>query len=348
MPKLKDVAERSGVAVGTASAVINNNPWVSEETRRRVLEAIKELKYQPNQLARNLRTQKTNTIGVIAPDITNPFFTQIIRSIDALARQYGYVMMLCDSNENYQIGTETFNILLQKRVDGIILIGGIVPKEELSKLLSDKHPVIVVIEREYEIPNIATVIVDAVKGGYTATKHFLSLGYRHVGIITGPLGNEFCHGSIGRYKGYQMALEEYNISFNQSMVKQGDFTFDGGYRAMKQFLEETPQARAIFVSNDLMAIGAMEAIKEQGLRIPEDVALVGYDDIPEASYVSPALTTIQLPQKQLGHTAVETILTCLQGKNDFPLRRVLPTKLIVRQSCGAALKCSDSALNFSI
>lgn len=338
MPKLKDVAKRSGFSVGTASAVINNNPWVSEETRRRVLKAIKELNYQPNQLARNLRTQKTNTIGVIVPDITNPFFPQIIRSIDALARQYGYLIILCDSNENYQIGIETFKVLLQKKVDGIILIGGIVPKEELVKFLSDKHPLIVVIERDYEIPDIATVIVDAVKGGYTATKHFLSLGYSHVGIITGPLDDEFSHGSFGRYKGYQMALEEYNISFNQSMVKQGDFTFDGGYRAMKQFLDDTPQVRAIFASNDLMAIGAIEAIKEQGLRIPEDIALVGYDDIPEASYISPALTTIRLPQKQLGHKAVEIILTRLLGKHDSPLKKVLPTKLIVRQSCGASLK----------
>ena len=348
MTKLKDVAKRSGVAVGTASAVINSSPWVSEETRSRVLEAIKELKYQPNQLARNLRTQKTNTIGVIVPDITNPFFPQIIRSIDALARQYGYVIMLCDSNEDQQIGTATFKILLQKKVDGIILIGGIVPREELVKLLSDKHPVIVVIEREYEIPQIATVIVDAVEGGYTATKHLLSLGYAQVGIITGPLGDEFFHGSYGRYKGYKSALKERSVSFNQSFVKQGDFTFDGGYRAMKQFLEEAPEVRAIFASNDVMAIGAMEAIKEQGLQIPEDIALVGYDDIPEASYVSPALTTIQLPQKQLGQVAVETILTRLQGKDGFPLKKVLPTKLIVRQSCGASLKYLDSAFNFSI
>lgn len=336
--KLKDVAKRSGVAVGTASAVINQSPWVTEETRKRVLQAIKELNYHPNQLARNLRTQKTTTIGVIVSDITNPFFPQIIRSIDRVTRQNGYLMMLGDSNESFQIGIETFKVMLQKKVDGIILVGGIVPKEDLVKFLSDKYPVIVVIERDFEIPDIATVVVDAVNGGYTATKHLLSLGYSQVGLICGPMEDELFHASFGRHKGYRMALEEYNIPFNQSMVQCGDFTFDGGYRAMKQLLEETHQIRAIFALNDLMAIGAMMAIKEKGLRIPEDIALVGYDDIPEASHISPALTTIQLPKKQLGQKAVEILLNRLQGKQDLSLKNVLPTKLIVRQSCGAFLK----------
>ena len=338
MPTLKDVAKKSGVAIGTASAVINNCPWVSQETRNRVLQAINELNYQPNQLARNLRTQKTNTIGLIVPDITNPFFPQIIRSIDASARKCDYLVILCDSNEDYQIGIETFKVLLDKKVDGIILIGGVVPKKELIKYLSDKHPLIVVIERDYGIPEIATVAVDAIKGGYTATKHLLDLGYTEVGIITGPLNDDFYQGSFGRYEGYQMALKEHNIAFNPSLVKQGDFTFEGGYNAMKQFLTETPQIRAIFAFNDLMAIGAIMAIKEQGLKIPEDIAVVGYDDIPDASYTSPALTTIRLPQKKLGTLAVEILINHLKGKHDSSLKKILSTELIIRQSCGAFLK----------
>ena len=343
MTTLKDVAKKSGVAVGTASAVINNKPWVSEKTRQRVLQAIKELNYQPNQLARNLRTQRTNTIGVIVPDITNPFFPQIIRNIGALAHKYGYSIILCDSNEDYQLGIEAFHVLLDKKVDGIILIGGVVPKRELVKYLDKKHPLIVVIERDYGIPEIATVVVDAIKGGYLATKHLLDLGYNKIGIITGPLDDDdFYRGSFGRYEGYKKALKEYKISFNPEIVKQGDFSLNGGYKAMKQFLENNSQVQAIFAFNDLMAIGAMEAIKEKGLRIPEDIAVVSYDDIPEASYVFPTLTTIRLPKAQLGRMAVEILLNHTKKKPEFSIKKVLPLELITRQSCGAPLKLKSN------
>jgi LacI family transcriptional regulator len=342
MATLKDVAKKSGVAVGTASAVINNKSWVSEKIRRRVLKAIEELNYQPNQLARNFRTQKTNTIGIIVPDITNPFFPQVIRSIGAIAHQNGYSIILCDSNEDYQLGIEAFHVLLDKKVDGIILIGGVVPKKELVKHLTKKHPLIVVIERDYGIPEIATVVVDAIKGGYLATKHLLDLGYNKIGIITGPLeDDDFYQGSFGRYEGYKKALQDYNISFNPSMVKQADFSLKGGYQATKEFLKNDSQIQAIFAFNDLMAIGAMEAIKEKGLQIPEDIAVVGYDDIPEASYVFPALTTIRLPKAQLGKTAVEILLNYFKEKQQFSLKKVLPTELVIRQSCGASLKLNN-------
>ena len=223
MTTLKDVAKRSGVAIGTASAVINKSLWVSEETRRRVQKAIDELNYRPNQLARNLRTQRTNTIGLIVSDITNPFFPQIIRSIDACARRNGYLIIVCDSNENSEIGFETFKGLLEKKVDGIIFVGGVVPEDELKKYVNGKYPFIVVIERDYCIPEIHTVIVDSINGGYMATKHLLDLGYSPVGIITGPLEDKHIHGSFGRYEGYQMALKAYGIPFDHTLVKQGDF-----------------------------------------------------------------------------------------------------------------------------
>ena len=336
MATLKDVAKRSGVAIGTASAVINESLWVSEKTRHRVQKAIEELNYRPNQLARNLRTQRTNTIGLIVSDITNPFFPQIIRSIDAYARRNGYLIIVCDSNENSEIGLETFKGLLEQKVDGIIFVGGVVPEDELKKYINGKYPFIVVIERDYCIPEIRTVIVDSINGGYMATKHLLDLGYSPVGIITGPLEDKYIHGSFGRYEGYQMALKAYSISFDHTLVKQGDFTFNGGYLAMKKFFQEKSSIRAIFASNDIMAIGAMVAIKEQGLKIPEDIALVGYDDIPEASYTTPSLTTIKLPKIELGKIAVEILVNHLNGKKQVALKKVLSTELVVRQSCGAS------------
>lgn len=338
MATIKDVAKRSGVAVGTVSAVINNNSWVSDEMRLRVQKAIEELNYQPNLLARNLRTQRSDTIGLIVSDITNPFFPQIVRSIDAMARKNGYMVILCDANEDSQIGLDTFKVLLEKKVDGFIFIGGILDDDKLVNYLKKKCPFIVVIERDYGVSEVGTVIVDSINAGYIATKHLLDLGYSRVGIIAGPLDDVFIHGSFGRYEGYQMALKAYNMPFDEKLVKKGDFTYKGGYRAMKQYLNEKSDVRAIFASNDIMAIGAMVAIKEHGLRIPEDIALVGYDDIPEASYTYPSLTTIRLPKAKLGEAAVETLVSHLQGKKQVSLKKVLPTELIIRQSCGASNK----------
>jgi DNA-binding LacI/PurR family transcriptional regulator len=338
MPTLKDVAKKSGVSLGTTSAVINNNSWVRESTRQRVLKAIEELNYKPNQSARNLRLRKTHTIGLIVPDITNPFFPQIIRSIDTSIRKHGYLAILCDSNEDFEIGLDNFITLLDKQVDGIIFIGGVVREQELAKYLKDIKTKIVVIEKEYEIPEIDIVCVNARMGGYDATKHLLNLGYETVGAITGPLTNENYRASFGRYKGYQLALSENNISLDPSLVKESDFTYHGGYLAMREFFKDSVQIRAIFAFNDLMALGAMEAIKEKGLRIPEDIAVVGYDDIPEASYSSPALTTVQLPKKQLGETAVEILMDKMRNKEDMPVKRVFQTKLIIRNSCGINLE----------
>jgi len=340
MATLKDIAKRSGVSVGTASAVINNKSWVSDEVRQRVLKAIEEMDYHPNHMARSLKIKKTNTIGLIVSDITNPFFPEIVRSIEGIARNSGYSIILCDANEDLEAGLEGFNLLLNKQVDGIILLGGIVPKSNLLAFLKKRDFPLVVVERDYGHPRLNTILVDAVRGAFKATSHLLDLGYWPVGFISGPLSldheTDYLHGSVGRFKGYQLALKERGIPFDQKLVKEGDFRFEGGYRAMNQFLEQKQPPRAVFVSNDLMAIGAMEAIKQKGLRIPEDIAVVGYDDIPEASYTSPSLTTIALPKKKLGSLAVEILLNNLlsKGKNEYQ-KVVLPTKLVVRNSCGA-------------
>ena len=338
MPTLKDVAKKSGVSLGTASAVINNRSWVRENTRKRVLQAIEELKYKPNHSARNLRLKKTHTIGLIVPDITNPFFPQIIRIIDSLARKHGYLLILCDSNEDYTIGLETFITLLEKQVDGIILIGGIVRQKELTKYLTDLKPHLVVIEKDYGIPEISTVCVDAEKGGYLATKHLLDLGYSNIGVITGPLHDKNHRGSIGRYKGYQRALSESDIAIDPELVKEADFTYQGGFLAMQQFFKNGIHIRAVFAFNDVMALGAMDAIKNHGLRIPHNIAIVGYDDIPEAKCASPSLTTIGLPKNQLGEIAFEIMLNRLQNKLDSPVKQVLQTELVIRDSCGINVK----------
>jgi len=339
---LKDIAKKSGVSVGTASAVINNKSWVSDKTRKRVWEVIEQLNYRPNQTARSLKIKKSETIGLIVSDITNPFFPEIVRSIEGIARNHGYSLILCDANEDIEIGLESFNLLFDKQVDGMILLGGIVPQDALLSFLKKKNFPLVVVERDYGYSRLNTILVDAVKGAFTATTHLLNLGYWPVGIISGPLSldqeSNYLHGSVGRFEGYQAALKAKGIPFDKSWVKEGDFRFEGGYRAMMQFLEQVTVPRAVFVSNDLMAIGAMEAIKNKGLRIPEDIAIVGYDDIPEASYTSPTLTTIALPKRKLGTLAIEILLKSLSGQENEYQKVVLPTKLVVRESCGAQIQ----------
>ncbi len=336
MPTLKDVAKHAGVSLGTASAVVNNKPWVRESVRRRVLKAIEELNYRPSQLGRNLRTRQTRTIGVIVPDITNPFFPQVIRSVQAVARQAGYVIVLMDSNESYEIGRKLFEAVLSNEVDGIILIGDILPGEDLRKHLEAGAPPVVAVENDFGIPELPLVQVDAVHGGYLATRHLIDLGHEHVAIITGPLEDDRTYASLGRFEGYKTALKQRGLVFDPQLVEQADFTYQGGYKASRALLERRPDVTAIFASNDLMAIGAMEAGKEMGRRIPEDLAVVGYDDIPEAAYTSPPLTTVRLPKEELGRTAAEVLIQKLRGeRTDQPLTVIYETELIVRQSCGA-------------
>ena len=339
MATLKDVAKLAGVSVGTASAVINNKSWVREPVRRRVLEAVRKLNYRPSQLGRSLRTRRTSTIGVIVPDMTNPFFPQVIRSIQATARQEGYVIVLMDSNESYEIGRKLFDVLLRKEVDGIILVGDILPGEELRKHLEEGAPPVVAIESDFGIPDLPVVQVDAVHGGYLATRHLIDLGHKRVALIAGPLEDDRTYASLGRLEGYKTALYKSGIPYDSALVRQADFSYDGGYRAALDLLRERPEVTAVFASNDLMAIATMQAAKSLGRHVPADLAVVGYDDIPEASYTSPPLTTVRLPKEELGRTAAEILLRRMRGETqEIHLSTIFETELVVRESCGARLQ----------
>jgi len=336
MATIKEVAKKSGVSVGTVSAVLRGESWVTEDTRRKVLRVVRELNYRPNPLARSLRTQKTGVIGLVVTDITNPFFSLIVRAVENYLRKYNFNIILCDTNEDYAIGTDVVRVLIDRMVEGIILVGDVLPEEELEEVINTTHVPIVAVERDYgNIYELSMVLVDSVKGGYIATRHLLNLGYRDIAIVTGPIESERNYSSIGRLEGYKEALREEGIELKPEFIVKSDFTFNGGYTSVKAFLERGYKPRAIFASNDLMAIGAMVAIKEEGFRIPDEIAVVGYDDTPEASFTEPPLTTVHLSMEELGTQAARFVVESIKDRDFVPRKYILPVDIVIRESCGA-------------
>lgn len=335
MATIKEVAKKSGVSVGTVSAVIRGESWVSEGTRRKVLKVIKELNYRPNPLGRSLRTQKTGVIGLAVTDITNPFFPLIVRAVENYLRKFNYGIILCDTNEDYAIGIDVMHVLVDRMVEGIILVGDVLPENELEDIITTTNIPVVAVERDYNIYDLSVVLVDSVKGGYIATRHLLNLGYREIAIITGPIESERNYSSIGRLEGYKKALREEGLEIKPEFIIKSDFTFNGGFTSMKEFLDRGNKPEAVFASNDLMAIGAMVAIKERGFRIPDDIAIVGYDDTPEASFTEPPLTTVHLSMEELGTQAAKFIIDSIKNKDFVPQKYVMPVDIVIRESCGA-------------
>ena len=333
MATLKDVAKKSGVSVGTASAVFNNKNWVKEEVRKRVLQAAEALNYQPNILARNLKTRKSNTIGVVVSDITNPFFSEVFSALEKQARKQGFSLLLGNADENPSEGLKVFNSLVSHQVEGAIIIGRVIPEPDILTAIAGRRIPVIAVEGKYEYEEISTINVDSIAGGFTATKHLLQKNYWPVVYIGGP-ESETSGSGTGRFQGFLKALESDGKKLDNSFICKGNFRFDGGYKALKDLLSQGITPRAVFAANDLMAIGAMEAAKEAGLSIPEDIAFVGYDNIPSAAYCSPALSTIPLPMRELGEMAFKLFLD-KRNKPDNPRQNILisPAELVVRKSC---------------
>jgi LacI family transcriptional regulator len=330
MSTIREVALEAGVSYTTVSHVINKTRYVAPDTREKVLTAMRVLGYQPNALARSLRSGETHTLGLILPDSSNPFFAEMGRSIENAAFRQDYSVILC--NTEGDITRERFyvDILTQKQVDGIIFMGTGDDTSSLLKLLEKNIPVVVV---DRELPDIQLDIVLTTnwEGGYEATRHLIDYGHRRIGCITGP---SFLTPSAQRMIGYRQALFDAGIPNEQTLVIQGDFHPETGRLAARQLLSLDKPPSAIFVCNDMMAIGVLSLISELGLRIPEDVSVVGFDDIELVAYTSPPLTTYAQPKTQMGQTAVTMLLERIRDHSIPDQRTVLPGKLVVRKSSG--------------
>lgn len=329
-PTIREVAQFASVSPTTVSHVINNTRFVSPELRLRVDQAMQELGYQPNALARSLRRGQTHTLGLILPDSSNPFFAEIGHSIEASAFEVGYNMILCNTEGDLERERIYVELLSTKQVDGVIFVASGDQTDMPRVLLHGKIP-LVAIDRELPDLEVDTVMADNRAGGYLATRHLIEHGHRRIGCISGPSN---LTPSAERVTGYREALTGADLPVDESLILRGDFHPCSGQQAMEAFLRLPEPPSAVFACNDLMAIGAVHAATTAGLRVPGDLAIVGFDDIELASYTAPPLTTIAQPKKEMGQAAVQLLLDRIENRTIPARSRSFETNLVTRESCG--------------
>jgi LacI family transcriptional regulator len=325
MVTIKDIAKRAKVAISTVSYVINNSKNVTPETKARVLSAIEELNYYPSMAARSLKTRRTLTVGIIVPDISNAFFTEIIRGIEDLFNKHDYSVILCNTDEDQDKEKRYLNTLYEKDIDGLIFIGT-GKNEEIFK--NRKEVPIVLVDRKVS-GDFDSVMVDNVLGGFLATDHLLKRNRSKVMFLSGDLKlNTY----FERLQGYKLGLKTHGIEFDESLIHQCKVSHEAGYQFMETLLNKPFDIRSIFAENDLIALGVMKALLNKGFRIPEDVAIVGYDNIPTSYLVDPSLTTIDQPKYLIGKKAGELLLSKMNGNRENKEQIVLDPELVVRES----------------
>ena len=330
---ISDVAKLAGVSHQTVSRVINNKAEVSPETRRRVLAVIEETGYRPSGLARGLATSRTATIGMVVPDISNPFFSDIARGIETTAYDRGYNVFLCNSDEDPERELDILYSLEQKQVDGVILCGLRQKSPALLDVL-DRFSAVVMVNRLLDHVEYPAVMIDNAGGAQEAVRHLLKLGRASIGFLVGPA---FSYSAVQRLQGYKDAMSEAGIAIEEDWIQYCEPTVDGGECAARKVLQNHPQIDALFCHNDLVAVGAIQACKSLGRRVPEDVAIIGFDDIYLAALVTPSLSTCQVPRIEMGHQAISLLLQQIEGEHlDTPVLTVTP-QLILRDSAPAVL-----------
>lgn len=327
MVTIKDIARIAGVAPSVVSRAINNKYGVKESTRQRILEIARELNYYPNAAARSLVTRKTQTIGVMMADISEPYYSQIIKGMEFVADKTGFTLLFSNSQEQVEHSGVLQKMIQANRVDGLIIIGSnIQEKGFIAKLLEKEIP-FVLIERKITDPQVNCIWVDNVEGATMATRHLIEKGHRKIAHIAGNLSFQV---ALERLEGYKRALHEADIEFREEYVVAGDFLTEGGYRAMKEIMKH--DCTAVFAANDATAYGAMRAIAESGLSVPHDMAVIGFDNLEFSSLTNPPLTTIHQPRYELGRISMEVLIGILRDDKPRGVKVCLEPKLIQRNS----------------
>ena len=331
MPTIRDVAQRAGVSSTTVSYVLNSTRFVSPGTEARILEAIKELDFQPDQIARSLRAKRTMTVGMIVSDISNPFYADIVRGAEDVLSVKHYSLILCNTDEAPERELATLQLLRQKKVDGLIAVATGSNVESLYEASNSGLP-IVLVDRRLPGDRLDTVLVDDEQGAYQATQHLVQLGHRRIGLIAGRVGIST---TDHRRAGYEAALCDAGMTPDPDLIQVGHSTVEGGVAAARALLDLTPPPTAVFATNNLMTVGLFVAIKQRHLCCPQDIAVVGFDDMVWLSAFSPSLTTIAQPSYELGKQAAELLWRRMAEKKvGDPHVVVLPAQLVVRESCG--------------
>jgi LacI family transcriptional regulator len=329
MPTLHDVAKRAGVSSMTVSRVVNGSPLVSPEMRARVEEALAETGYMPNMLARSLRSKRTDTIALLLPDMTNPFFTTLAHGVETAARERSVSLILANSDENEDEEARLVRVLLQRQVDGLLVVPA-GSGAAAVRLCRSQEVQLVCVDRRPEDPDVDVVRADSEAGSVELGRLLIGLGHRDMAILTGPTTTMT---AAARATGFRRALVE-EAGLPEPIVSYGTYTIDGGHAATLEAMRATPRPTALFGANNFIALGALRALKELGLRVPEDVAVVAFDDLPEAMVTFPFLTVSAQPAFEIGRQGVDLLLDRL-AEPDRPVQEtVLPTELVIRQSSG--------------
>jgi LacI family transcriptional regulator len=331
MPTIREVAERAGVSTMTVSRVINKSGYISQKTRERVEATIAEMGYVPNTLARGLRFKQTKTIALVLSDITNPFFTTIARGVEDVASRHGFNVIFCNTDESESKQAAYLTILIQKQVDGVLLVPARSTDAPIAFIQSRGVPV-VVLDRRVSDSTVDGVRGNSEQGAYELVRLMLGLGHSRIAILNGP---PEVSTATDREAGYRRALAEADISIDPALILHDSFTQEAGHLMTQQALAISPRPTALFAANNFIAIGAYRTLRERGLRVPEDMAMIAFDDLPPALILEPFLTVAAQPAYEMGRRAAELLLARLAGNAPAECQEiVLPVEIVVRRSSG--------------
>ena len=326
---ISDIARLANVSKTTVSRVINNKPeGVGQETKNKICRIIEEYEFQPSMIARGLVTKKTKSLGLIIPDITNPFFPQLVRGVEDFANKSGYHLFLCNSDRSIDKEKGYINAFVEKSVDGVILTSNISETSLHHRVLKQHHIPFVLLDR-YVDGSVydSGVFLDNVKGAYLAVKYLLDNGHENIAFISGPMSVTT---SKNRLKGYKIALNEKNLEVNQDIIKEGDYLVGSGFSRTIELLEQGKEFTAVFAGNDMMAFGAMKALKSRNIKIPDDVEVIGFDNIELSQFVEPPLTTVAQPAYDMGFMGAKQLIKLIEGKKLRTKNVFLEPELILR------------------
>lgn len=328
-----DVAREAGVSMATVSRVVNNNPNVKPQTRKKVFEAIERLGYRPNAVARGLASKKTTTVGVVIPDISNAIFAEVARGIEDIANMYHYNIILCNADKKKEKEIRVINTLLEKQVDGLLFMGGAVTEEHLQAFRTSNVPIVLCATTDDQ-GTFPSVDIDHGQAAYDAVQALITQGHKKIAMISGTLQDPAL--GYARYHGYKRALEEAGLPYDETLVRPGNYRYESGVDAMKYFLELDERPTAVFAATDEMAIGAIHCIQDFGLNVPSDVSVISVDNSRMASMVRPKLSAVAQPMYDIGAVSMRLLTKLMKKENVDMSKVVLPHEVIVRESVSSA------------
>jgi LacI family transcriptional regulator len=328
---MADVAREAGVSLQTVSRAINDKSEISVDTKQRVLEVVKQLGFRPSGIARSLATRRTTSVGLVVPDITNPFFSEIARGVEDVAHAHAYNVFLCNTDEDIQREKAVLDSLLEKQVDGLVLFSSRLDQKDLLERLG-YFSFVVLVNREInkELDGVRIISIDDKTGAYQAVDYLHTIGRTKIGFVAGPERSE---SNRKRFEGYLAAHKKNKQQVDPQLTYRCDKpdTFSGE-QAAKKLLEARPDINAFFAFNDLIAVGVLHACQKLGYRVPKDVAIIGCDDIPLASMVTPALSTLHIDKREVGTAAMQILMALIQEDHPIPVKTIFQSRLVLRQS----------------